>query len=412
MSASQEGDSRAHSASDSARAAETSPAGSPDADTAEHSPVPDEHSAVASGTASPSLVSANGSDAACSDECNKRKDPPTGYAATDDDDDDDGNANKATDDDDDDDAAHTTVVHVTPTPYRPTSLAQRVAEPQPVITPVFVRPPTPTAAHVAEAEAEVEANATTTAEVGDDGAVSYMSRVGVPDWIALHPLIAHYAAECLGTFVFTLTFALVAMNNPSAAGKPDTNITALPVGFAFMALVFTFGYISGGHFNPAVTAAVLIIERDVKHLGYMLCQCGGALGAGFVAMMVAGDQDLIVPHIANNDSVAIRRAVFAEFIFAFALAVVVLNVAHSRQRDNFFYGFSIGMVVLAGTAAVGGVSGGAFNPAVATGLQLSACFFGKCEPLAYVWLYWVAPMLGAALAAGVFSQLDKDGAPV
>lgn len=223
----------------------------------------------------------------------------------------------------------------------------------------------------------------------------------VPDWVSLHPLLAHYVSEGVGTFFFALSIALVGKNNSSL-------VAPIPIGFMLMAMVFTFGYISGGHFNPAVSFAVMLTKMDDKWklLGYMVCQTGAALGAGIVAMIVEGNRDLVVPKVHGNQAEYVRKGLFAELIFSFALATVVLHVAYSRQKHNFFYGFSIGMVVLAGASAVGGVSGGAFNPAIATGLQAAACIVGRCEALMHFWLYWVAPCTGAGLASVVFLQMD------
>lgn len=243
--------------------------------------------------------------------------------------------------------------------------------------------------------------------------------VGVPDWIALHPLLASYFAEGLGTFIFALTVALVGINNPHIPSKPETNITAIPISFMLMCMVFTFGYISGGHFNPAVTFAVWVAKRDnlVKALIYMLCQTGAAFGAGIVAMIISGNRGILVPNVKDNDLTYVRKGLFAELIYTFALATVVLHVACSKQRANFFYGFAIGMTVCAGICAVGGVSGGAFNPAIATGLQFAVCFSGKtCDYIMHAWIYWLAPLLGAGLAAGLFLIMDTgdrhaDGKP-
>jgi glycerol uptake facilitator-like aquaporin len=257
---------------------------------------------------------------------------------------------------------------------------------------------------------EVGEDTTRQPKRGVDGVLDDVSAlVTVPDWIALHPLLANYFCEAVGTFIFTLTFALVGINNPHPDAHPEANITALPIGFMLMALVFAFGYISGGHFNPAVTLAVMFtaMEGRVKMLGYIVCQCGAALGAGMVAMIIEGT-GLIVPHVKNNDGEYIRRGVFAELIFTFALATTVLHVAYSRQKHNFFYGFSIGMVVVAGACSVGGVSGGAFNPAVATGLQVAACLSGNCTPLIHFWIYWIAPVIGALAAAFAFALIDSE----
>lgn len=227
----------------------------------------------------------------------------------------------------------------------------------------------------------------------------------VPDWVRLHPLLGAYLAEATGTFIFCLTIGLVSINNPEMKGHPETNITPIPVGFMLMCMVFTFGYISGGHFNPAISLSVALAGKMhwARALTYMMCQTGAALGAGIVSMIVQGSEDIVVPTV--KEAGGYREGLFAELIYTFALATVVLNVAYSKQKENFFYGFAIGMTVVAGVSAVGGVSGGAFNPAIATGLQAAICLVGRCDPLLHFWLYWVSPMLGAVIATLLFKQL-------
>ncbi|RNF24297.1 aquaporin-like protein [Trypanosoma conorhini] len=229
----------------------------------------------------------------------------------------------------------------------------------------------------------------------------------VPDWVRLHPLLGSYVAEAFGTFACVLTLSLVSVRNQSVFDKgDDTNMTALPIGFMFMCMVFTFGYISGGHFNPAVTLAVFLVQKldFVRAAGYVVCQTGAATGAGLVAMAIQGGTDIFVPYVGKA---YVSSGIFSELIFTFAVATVVLNVAYSRQSGNFFYGFAIGMTVAAGSAAVGRISGGAFNPAAATGLQLALCLTGDCAPLASFWVYWMAPLVGSAFAALLYSQLSQ-----
>ncbi|RNF01661.1 aquaporin-like protein [Trypanosoma rangeli] len=229
----------------------------------------------------------------------------------------------------------------------------------------------------------------------------------VPDWVRLHPLLGSYVAEAFGTFACVLTLSLVSVRNQSIFDESkDTNVTALPIGFMFMCMVFTFGYISGGHFNPAVTLAVFLVQKldFVRAVGYMICQTGAATGAGLVAMAIQGSTDIFVPYV---NRAYVSSGIFSELIFTFAIATVVLNVAYSRQSGNFFYGFAIGMTVAAGSAAVGRISGGAFNPAAATGLQLALCLTGNCEPLSSFWVYWMAPLVGSVIAALLYSQISQ-----
>ncbi|KEG13551.1 aquaporin-like protein [Trypanosoma grayi] len=229
----------------------------------------------------------------------------------------------------------------------------------------------------------------------------------VPDWVRLHPLLGSYVAEAFGTFACVLTLSLVSVRNQSLFDKSDdTNMTAVPIGFMFMSMVFTFGYISGGHFNPAVTVAVFLVRKIdiVRAVGYMICQTGASLGAGLVAMAIQGSTDIFVPHV---DTAYVSSGIFSELIFTFAVSMVVLNVAYSRQSGNFFYGFAIGMTIAAGSAAVGRISGGAFNPAAATGLQLALCLTGDCDPLSSFWVYWMAPLVGSVIAAILYSQISQ-----
>jgi aquaporin Z len=94
-------------------------------------------------------------------------------------------------------------------------------------------------------------------------------------------------------------------------------------------------------------------------------------------------------------------------LFTFALALVVLNVATSRHtKGNSYYGLAIGFTVMAGAFAGGGISGGAFNPAVGTGPTIVRALMGDGTWSA-LWLYLVGPFAGGALAAMVF-KIQED----
>jgi len=101
---------------------------------------------------------------------------------------------------------------------------------------------------------------------------------------------------------------------------------------------------------------------------------------------------------------AIGPALLAEFLFTFALVFVVLNVATSRDTaGNSYFGFSIGFTVLVGALAVGKISGGAFNPAVAFGITLMGLV-----SWASIWIYLVADLLGGLAAATAFRFLNPE----
>jgi MIP family channel proteins len=204
--------------------------------------------------------------------------------------------------------------------------------------------------------------------------------------------------ELMGTFFFILTISLAS----SDAGP----FAPLAIGFMLMAQVFCFGYISGGHFNPAVTLGVVLIgQLKVRRACfYLLAQMIAALLAALVGWGLQDRPDSLNPPTprVTEGELEYARAFFSEMIYTSCLVSVVLHVACSRQRDNQHYGLAIGMTVLASAFAAGPISGGGFNPAVATSLHLQKCLAGDCSNFGYIWIYWVAPLLGAGAAAFLF----------
>jgi aquaporin Z len=164
-----------------------------------------------------------------------------------------------------------------------------------------------------------------------------------------------------------------------------------------MVMIYAGGHISGGHYNPAVTLGVWIRGRcDTKDVApYMLFQIvGGLLAAAAVKYLTAG---IPVTPIAP----AVGPALLAEFLFTFALVYVVLNTATAKGTSgNSFYGLAIGFTVLTGAFAVGGISGGAFNPAVAIGVTSMGL-----SVWSNIWIYLVADFLGGAVAGITFKSL-------
>ena len=199
-----------------------------------------------------------------------------------------------------------------------------------------------------------------------------------------------YAVEAIGTFflVFTVGTAV-------GSGSP---MAPLGIGAVLMVMVYAGGHLSGGHYNPAVTLAVLLRGRIRLRdaVAYWLVQ----FGAGLLAALIV--RDTIDPVLlARHATLALSghtlaAAFVVEMLFTFALCYVVLNVATSNSHpDNSFYGLAIGFTVVAGAIAVGGISGGAFNPAVTVGAAAMGMFAWPT-----LWVYLVAQTL-AGLAAGI-----------
>jgi len=203
-----------------------------------------------------------------------------------------------------------------------------------------------------------------------------------------------YIAEFIGTFFLVLTIGCTVL--PGAPGV----IPPLAIGAILMTMIFAGGHISGGHFNPAVTLAVFVRGRcPAKDVApYWIAQVLAGLLAAFVAMFLTGKSG--EPMVLKN----VPAAFVAEFLFTFALAYVVVNSATAKANlGNSFYGLAIGFTVMAGAFAVGGISGGAFNPAVAVGVAVM-----KIVNFADIWVHVVADLAGGLVAGLVFNFLNSD----
>jgi aquaporin Z len=207
-----------------------------------------------------------------------------------------------------------------------------------------------------------------------------------------------YIAEFIGTLFLVTTIGCTVLA-PTGTGV----IPPLAIGAILMVMVFAGGHISGAHYNPAVTLAVTLRGKSTwSEAGkYVLAQVLAALAA---TALVCALGFRVMPEMPTPEPHAFFPAVLAEFLFTFALAWVVLNVATAKgTAGNSFYGIAIGFTVLAGAFAVGGVSGGAFNPAVA--IALCTMKLVACSDLA---MYFVGQFAGAALAAFAFKFCNKD----
>ncbi len=207
----------------------------------------------------------------------------------------------------------------------------------------------------------------------------------------------NYLTELIGTFFLVLTIGLTVLG--SAAMPP------VAIGSALMIMVYMGGHISGGHYNPAVSLGVMLRGKlEGKELvPYWISQILGAFLAAVVVYVILGKT--FAPAPAAEVSAVSARLV--EFLFTFALVLVVLQTATSdKTAGNSYYGLAIGFTVMVGAMAGGPVSGGAFNPAVGIGPILFQTIMGG-GGIADLWLYLVGPLLGGVVAAFVFKFQDS-----
>jgi aquaporin Z len=197
-----------------------------------------------------------------------------------------------------------------------------------------------------------------------------------------------YLTEFIGTFFLVLTIGLT-MIQPGAG-----TLAPLAIGSVLMVMVYAGGHVSGAHYNPAVTLGVWLRGKHpaADVLPYMGVQVLAALAAGLLVAVFKPASGVTAAH---PDIVA---AFLAELVFTFALVYVVLNVATTEETSgNSYFGLAIGFTVLVGAFAVGAISGGAFNPAVAVGISLMGL-----SSWVNIWIFLVSELLGGALAAYAF----------
>ena len=199
--------------------------------------------------------------------------------------------------------------------------------------------------------------------------------------------------ELIGTFFLVFTVG--------ASVRSGSSLAPLAIGAALMVMVYAGGHISGGHYNPAVTVAVLTRGRIGlrEAVGYWIVQLvAGLLAAAVVAATVTAHATRL--SLSGHGLVS---ALVVELLFTFALTYVVLNVATSKDNpDNSFYGLAIGFTVFVGATAVGGISGAAFNPAVVVGGAAMGLFAWTAL------IYLVAEVIAGVIAGLVFRALNPD----
>ena len=197
--------------------------------------------------------------------------------------------------------------------------------------------------------------------------------------------------EFIGTFFLSLTVCTAAVYGSAGDYAPFAIASTL------MVMIYAGGYISGAHYNPAVTVSIYLRGACDKDdvLPYIASQVIAAVSAALIV------ERLLSPGEPSPEIFELgTEAVVAELLFTFALAYVILNVATTESTSgNGYYGAAIALVVLAGAITVGSISLGSFNPAVTSALIVS----GKLA-LADSWIHFVPQFVGAILATYVYKS--------
>lgn len=229
--------------------------------------------------------------------------------------------------------------------------------------------------------------------------------------------VKKYLAEFIGTAVLVImgcgTAMLVGCNAAAGGGYI---LTALAFGLVIVGMAYCVGNISGCHINPAVSLGVLISGgMTVKDfVGYVVSQCLGALaGAGILAAIfgLGGVTDMTGGYGSNglagvNDSAA--AGIFVEIILTFIFVLTILGVTSKKAKHGSFGGLVIGLTLTLVHILGIGLTGTSVNPARSIGPAIVAAIDGNTNPISCVWVFIIAPLVGAALAALVYKFLEKQ----
>jgi len=208
----------------------------------------------------------------------------------------------------------------------------------------------------------------------------------------------NYITEFIGTFFLVLTIGL-------------TTGDSLAIGVMLMVMVYMGGHISGAHYNPAVSIAMILrgLLSVKEAINYILSQLAGAiLAALLVNWLSESILELLPMKVGPNPDVSPIQILIVEAIFTFALVLVILNVAtNPKTEGNSYYGLAIGFTIMAAAYAGGGISGGAYNPAVGTAPILIDSLMSDGSTLGNLWYYLVGPITGSISASFVY-KLTTD----
>jgi MIP family channel proteins len=197
----------------------------------------------------------------------------------------------------------------------------------------------------------------------------------------------------------------------SGAGLPGVAAVAFAHGLTVMAFAFAYGTVSGGHFNPSVTIAVLAAGamRVGEAVGYVVSQLAGGIVGAFLLRAVLGSagSGLGTPDLAHNlglGAMSLTLTPWAgyviEAVLGFFLSTVVLSTAVAGRAGD-LAPLAIGVTLILNIIMGGPLTGAAFNPARALGPMIATSNFSDA------WLYLTAPIVGAIVAAILHAGLAR-----
>ena len=230
-----------------------------------------------------------------------------------------------------------------------------------------------------------------------------------------------YVAECIGT----MTLVLIGCGTAMLVGCDAANgcgyiLTALAFGLTIVGMAYCVGNISGCHINPAVSLGVLLSGgmSGKDFVGYVISQCIGALlGSGILAAIfgLGGVYDM-TGGFGSNGLAGVNGSYVAglivEVVLTFIFVLTILGVTSKKAGHGSFGGVVIGFTLVLVHILGIGLTGTSVNPARSFGPAVFAAINGNTAPIVQLWVFIVGPLVGAAIAAGVYKWLESsDEAP-
>jgi aquaporin Z len=209
-----------------------------------------------------------------------------------------------------------------------------------------------------------------------------------------------YITETLGTFILIFCGTGAIVINQQTGGVIGHLGIALTFGLLVMTLIYAFGNISGAHFNPAVSIAFTVARKFPanKLVPYIFSQLLGAVMASFFLKILFPQNEMLGGTLPSGTEI---QSFILEIFLAFFLMLVILNVAHGSSEQGLFAGIAIGSTVLLEALFAGPISGASMNPVRSIAPALVS---GHLE---HLWIYIVAPIIGAILAVPVWKFISN-----
>jgi MIP family channel proteins len=209
-------------------------------------------------------------------------------------------------------------------------------------------------------------------------------------------------AEFIGTFVLIFAGTGAVMVNQISNGAVTHLGISIVFGAVVTALIYSFGHISGAHFNPAVTLAFWTsgFFRRSLVVPYIAAQSLGAIAASGLLRLslgAVGNLGATIPRDGNW-----LQALILETVLTFILMLVIFGSGLDRRAPIGFAGVAIGLIVGVEAACMGPITGASMNPV----RSLAPALVGWNWQ--HHWLYWVAPILGAQLAVLTYRHLSNN----